>query len=270
MLLARFKTAVVAVLALLIVLFWLPPVVIAPVVLLLMLGAAWEWSALIGFQSIPSRGAYAALIGFGCVLLWPGLLNVPVRPLLAVTACWWLYALVLVLRYPRPASKLLVFVAGIMSLVPAFFALVALSRYPTTGAINGPALLLFVLATIFGTDVGGYFAGRFLGKRKLAPSVSPKKTWAGVGGGLVVAALVGFIGSTVFNLAWFRLVPLCLIIAAISILGDLTVSLFKREAGIKDSGVLFPGHGGILDRIDSIAAASPFFVAGIVMGHGPW
>lgn len=270
MLMARLLTAVVAIVAILLILFVLPAAALQPVILLVVAGAGWEWAGLLSLHNKAAKLAYTALIAAGCVALWPGLFAVPVKALLAVTGLWWLVALVLVLRYPFKAPKALIAVAGPLTLWPAFFALAALGRYPGTGWLSGPALLLFVLATIWGADVGGYFAGRFLGKRKLSPAVSPNKTWAGVFGGLAVAALVGFFGSALFGLAWFRLVPLCLVTAAVSVLGDLTVSLFKREAGVKDSGVLFPGHGGILDRIDSIAAATPLFVAGIVMGHGPW
>ncbi|MFK8052750.1 MAG: phosphatidate cytidylyltransferase [Woeseiaceae bacterium] len=266
----RFKTAVVAVVAVLVLLLAVPQIYVFPVILLVICVAAWEWSVLAGFSALASRLFYVGLIAAGALLYWPGLFELPVRPLLWLTGLWWLSALVMIFLYPLRIPKAVIFVGGFLTLVPAFFALVALLRYPETGAINGPALLLFVLANIFGTDIGGYFAGRFLGKRKLAPAVSPKKTWAGVGGGLIMAVLIGLAGSAVFELAWFRLVPLCLLTGMISIVGDLTVSLFKREAGVKDSGTIFPGHGGILDRLDSIAAAAPLFVAGIMFGHGPW
>ena len=270
MLLARLQTAVVAIVAILLILFILPPWVIAPVILLVIAGAAWEWSTLCRLQTNSSRLAYVAAVAAGCAALWPGVDWIPATVLLSVAGAWWCIALLFVLRYPRPVSQLTTMVAGLLVLLPAFFAMVALARYPETGKITGPALLLFVLITIWASDVGGYFAGRFLGKRKLAPAVSPKKTWAGVDGGLVLSAAIGFAGSAYFGLAWYRLVPLCFVTGAIAVLGDLTVSLFKREAGVKDSGSLFPGHGGILDRIDSIAAATPLFVAGIVIGHGAW
>ncbi|MEM7611700.1 MAG: phosphatidate cytidylyltransferase [Pseudomonadota bacterium] len=270
MLLARFITAVIALAAVLIVLFVLPASVIPPVVLLVVSAAAWEWSALAQLTSIPLRAAYALGIVGLCTWLWLAPPDQYFGPLLGVSAIWWLCAFIAVTRYPARPGRWLAVIGGVLTLVPTFVFLKALAFYPNTGAITGPALLLFVLVSIWGTDVGGYFAGKYLGKRKLSPHVSPNKTWAGVIGGLMVCALVGLVGSALFDLAWFRLVPLCVATGIVSIVGDLTVSLFKREAGLKDSGVLFPGHGGVLDRIDSIAAGTPVFVAGIFLGHGAW
>ncbi|MEN7342054.1 MAG: phosphatidate cytidylyltransferase [Pseudomonadota bacterium] len=270
MLLARVVTAVVAIIAILVVLFVLPPDIGKAVIALVVAAAAWEWSAFLRIESTAIRLAYVVLVVACCALTLPSIALLTPNALLMIAGLWWVTALILVLRYPVRVSKAMTFVAGFTTLVPTFFALLALARYPETGNITGPALLLFVLVVIWGADVGGYFAGRFLGKRKLSPAVSPNKTWAGVVGGLVVSGLVGVIGSVLFELAWFRLVPLCILTAAVSVLGDLTVSMFKREADVKDSGVLFPGHGGVLDRLDSIAAAAPFFVAGIVAGHGAW
>ena len=270
MLLARFQTAVVALALILIVLFALPPAGVVPVIFLVVLGGAWEWTALIRMEHLLARFAYVLMIAAGCIAMWLASPALYTWPVLALAAAWWLIAFVLVVRYPLPVPRWLTFVGGPLTLLPAFLALSALIRYPQTGSISGPTLLLFVLVVIWGADVGAYFAGRAFGRRKLAPQVSPNKTWAGVFGGLAAASAIGFVGSALFGLAWFRLVPLCFATAAVSIVGDLLVSLFKREAGLKDSGVLFPGHGGVLDRIDSISAGTPLFVAGIVMGHGPW
>ncbi len=267
---ARILTAVVALALILLVLFALPPAAVVPVIFAVVLAGAWEWGNLVRLNAIAPRLLYVAMIAAGCLAMWLAEPASYTMPLLAVAGAWWLAAFVLVIMYPLRIPRLLTLIAGPLTLLPAFLALYALVRYPATGNITGPALLLFVLVVIWGADVGAYFAGRTFGRRKLAPSVSPNKTWAGVGGGLAAAALVGFIGSELFSLAWFRIVPLCVATAAISIVGDLVISLFKREAGLKDSGVLFPGHGGVLDRIDSISAGAPLFVAGIVMGHGVW
>lgn len=270
MLRARVITAVCALAAILLVLFVLPRVVVAPVILLVIAGAAWEWSRLAGLQSALARGAYIVLITgltAAASLAWPATVF---GPLLAVAGAWWLFAFVLVVRYPAPTPPATGWIGGPLTLVPAGFALVALTRNDMLSSLDGAGLLLFVLVTIWGADVGAYFAGRALGRHKLAPKVSPNKTWEGVFGGLLLAGLIGLAGAWYTGLAWFRLMPLCVATAAVSIVGDLLVSLFKREAGFKDSGSLFPGHGGILDRIDSIAAGTPLFVAGIYLGHGPW
>ncbi len=128
----------------------------------------------------------------------------------------------------------------------------------------GPVVLLLALLIVWAADVGAYFAGKQFGRVKLAPSISPGKTWEGVLGGLLLVALltVGAAYWTDTNLA--VLLPFCLAVAALSIVGDLTVSMFKRTAGVKDSGKLFPGHGGVLDRVDSVAAAAPLFALGLV------
>jgi phosphatidate cytidylyltransferase len=120
-----------------------------------------------------------------------------------------------------------------------------------------------MLIIVWAADIGAYFSGKRFGRVKLAPSISPGKTWEGVAGGLLAVLLLvvgrGYWAGS--DLA--VLVPFCLAVAMISVVGDLTVSIFKRNAGVKDSGSLFPGHGGLLDRIDSVTAAAPLFALGI-------
>ena len=108
-------------------------------------------------------------------------------------------------------------------------------------------------------DIGAYFVGKGFGRVKLAPAISPGKTWEGVLGGLTAVTVLAAAGSAYFEVAVSVLVPFCLAVAMLSIVGDLTVSMFKRTAGVKDSGALFPGHGGVMDRIDSVSAAAPLF-----------
>ncbi|MES1196791.1 MAG: phosphatidate cytidylyltransferase, partial [Steroidobacter sp.] len=121
-------------------------------------------------------------------------------------------------------------------------------------------LLLIVAAT----DIGAYFTGRAFGKHKLAPRVSPGKTWEGVGGGLLSATVMAMVLSKWLSMPEVSFTMLCVVTAAFSIVGDLTESLFKRHAGLKDSGNILPGHGGVLDRIDSITAAAPVYVYGLM------
>ena len=125
---------------------------------------------------------------------------------------------------------------------------------------------LLALVIVWASDIGAYFSGRRFGKRKLAPQISPGKTWAGTYGAMVAGVLVGVIGGWLLDVRGGQLVALALLAAvtvAISIVGDLIESLMKRHARIKDSGSIFLGHGGLLDRLDSVFAALPVFVAGL-------
>jgi len=124
-------------------------------------------------------------------------------------------------------------------------------------------VLLFALLIVWAADAGAYFAGKVFGRVKLAPSISPGKTWEGVFGGLLIVAALAVAAAYWTDIRLAVLLPFCLAVAVLSIVGDLTVSMFKRTAGLKDSGTLFPGHGGILDRIDSVAAAAPLFALGV-------
>jgi phosphatidate cytidylyltransferase len=141
-------------------------------------------------------------------------------------------------------------------LVPLYLALIALYRI-------APSMLLIALLIVWAADSGAYLAGKFVGRVKLAPSISPGKTWEGVIGGFFGVVLLVLLLSFWIDADLRVFVPFCLAIAGLSIVGDLTVSMFKRSVGLKDSGALFPGHGGVLDRIDSVAAAAPLFALGV-------
>jgi phosphatidate cytidylyltransferase len=141
-------------------------------------------------------------------------------------------------------------------LLPAWVSMVGLLETPA----HGRKLLLLALAVICAADIGAYFAGRRFGRVKLAARVSPGKTWEGVLGGVTCAALVAVAGSQLLGQSPGPAALLGISVAAVSVVGDLTVSMFKRNAGLKDSGNLFPGHGGVLDRVDSVTAATPLFV----------
>ena len=180
---------------------------------------------------------------------------------------WWIAALLLVLTYPRSAavwrdSRLLRIIFGILTIVPFFWGMVALRQYGYEQDHNiGARWLLYVMLLVWGADSGAYMFGKLFGKHKLAPKVSPGKTWEGLIGGLLTSALISWLFG---RYAPLDIIPeillICSVVAALaSVLGDLTESMFKREAGIKDSGHLIPGHGGILDRIDSLTAAVPVF-----------
>jgi phosphatidate cytidylyltransferase len=223
----------------------------------ILLVGAWEWYRLATYQALSGRIAYVALVGLGLA----GVYFYPTHWLLALAAVFWLIAFLLVVWWQRghelqiPAwLKLL---SGLLIVFSAFSALLQLHRYH-----EGATWLLFLLVLIWGADSGAYFGGRRWGQRKLASQVSPGKTWAGaysaVATGIVLS--IGFaIWHNMYGLQLVLWTSLCAIIVAVSILGDLVESLLKRQAQLKDSGHLLPGHGGILDRIDSLLAALPAF-----------
>lgn len=256
MLRQRVVTAVIAVVLILLALFVFPPALTLVLLGVLIVAGGWEWSAFLGAEGA-ARSVFPAVLAAAVAAVWWAVPDfVPLIPVLLVSLAFWLVAAVLVVRYPIHVPHWLVWAGGLATLVPAYLALGTLYL----GEPRGSQILLFVLAVIWSADIGAYFAGRRFGRVKLAPKVSPGKTWEGVFGGLAAAALVSVAGAWWFGIPLMVLVPLSLAATLLSIVGDLTVSLFKRNAGVKDSGHLFPGHGGVLDRVDSLAAASPLFL----------
>ena len=180
-------------------------------------------------------------------------------PVMLGAVVWWFVAFVWILVAPDRVNPLTAALAGVLALVPCWLALVYFATRTTPHA----GWVLFTLALVWAADTGAYFAGRFLGKVPLAPRVSPKKTWEGVIGGLIVSAAVAAVGGSWLGASGFEFISLCVAVAAISVVGDLAESMLKRAAGLKDSGSIFPGHGGVLDRIDSVTAAAPTLALGL-------
>ena len=172
-----------------------------------------------------------------------------------IALLWWAIAFLWILRYPTTVPPAVAALAGLLVLIPSWLALVAILRVPE----HGPAFALLALCIVFAGDIGAFFAGHRFGRVKLAPQVSPGKTWEGLIGGVLLAALTAAAGGAFLGLSPGIMVPVGLGVAALSVVGDLTESMFKRSVGAKDSGHLIPGHGGVLDRIDSITAAMPLF-----------
>ena len=257
MLKVRVLTAVVALGALLVVLFVLPPAITQGVFAALILAGAWEWSGFLRPEKAAVRLVYVGLIAALLAAASVGLANeFAVGIVLKVALAWWLIALFWVFMFPTPIPKLAGWICGALVLIPAYLAIMSLYSLQ-------PALLLFVLIIVWVADIGAYFTGKRFGKVKLAPKISPGKTWEGVFGGLLAVAVLALVRARWLEIEIAVLLPFCLAVAIISIIGDLTVSMFKRNAGVKDSGRLFPGHGGVLDRIDSVTAAAPLFALGI-------
>ncbi len=260
MLRQRVITALVLVAVLLGVMIGLPPRATVILLSLIVLVGAWEWAGFIGGGGIGARIAFTLVIGLGMVAgAYFALEPNTMRSAMLVAVVWWVIAFVWVAVLPERVNAFSAAFAGVLALVPCWMALV----YLCLAAPAGTAWVLFTLALVWAADTGAFFAGRALGKVLLAPRVSPKKTWEGVIGGVALAGLVAWVGAWFFDLEAWSFVMLCIAVAALSIVGDLTESMLKRAAGLKDSGTVFPGHGGMLDRIDSVTAAAPALVFGL-------
>lgn len=242
--------------------------------------AVWEWTQFAYIKNIISRLLLSVIFAcflFGYIYLNSELFSLGsvitanIEKILVVGFVWWIVAFILVLLYPKSAVlwnkfPAIQFVFALLTIIPFFFALLALRFEHYSENIHyGLVLLLYVFLLVWSADTGAYFAGRKFGKHKLAPSVSPGKTWEGVIGGLLLVGIVSSIFIAIvplhhyYNLSLVQFIFYSLVTVLASIIGDLTESMFKRQAGIKDSSQLIPGHGGILDRIDSLTAALPVF-----------
>ncbi|SHO58582.1 phosphatidate cytidylyltransferase [Vibrio quintilis] len=234
----------------------------------------WEWT-----QFIDSKFCFSSLIppviigSLGLYVITPQLsmthdLSLLCALVLWIGSGWWIAASYLAMTYPASGkywseSKLLKHLFGLLTLLPFFWSVVLLrTENMARDSAYGAKLVLFVCLIVWIADSGAYFAGRFLGKHKMAPNVSPNKTIEGLVGGVVAAVVAAFFLSGWFDIHFsgtgtMFVIILCTVI--ISVLGDLVESMFKRASGIKDSSHLIPGHGGVLDRIDSLTAAFPVF-----------
>ncbi|MBR0565233.1 phosphatidate cytidylyltransferase [Azoarcus sp. L1K30] len=267
MLRARIITALVLLFGLLAALFLLPDVLWLCVSTAVCAAAAWEWGGLGRFSSA-QRLVFAACSALVCALagVAAGLAGgegvalaqpLVLVPLYAASAVFWLTCIPLWLRNKWCLSSTAVAMGtGLVVLVPPALALAHLR-------LISPWFLLGIMAMVWVADIAAYFSGRAFGRRKLAPAISPGKTWEGAFGATVGVIVFGYAVLALSGgsgLAWpyylFAL-PLLLGFTAVSIIGDLFESLLKRQAGLKDSGTILPGHGGILDRIDSLTSTLP-------------
>jgi phosphatidate cytidylyltransferase len=255
----RILTGLVLGVAITTAVLFLPTVYAAGVLAVLWIAGAWEWAGLAKLGTA-GRAIYAALfvVTLGVVALQP-VSRSAVDVVLVIALAGWTLAFVGILTFPRPIALAAVVAAGPFALVPAWLILVFLHALPETG----PKLALLALALVWAADVGAYVVGRWVGRVKLAPRVSPGKTWEGVGGGVLLALAVAWVASAWLDLALPPLLAVALVTALVSVVGDLTVSMLKRNVGFKDTGTLLPGHGGVMDRIDGLIAAVPAYAAGL-------
>ena len=271
MLLQRLITALILIPLVIAGVLYLPTTSLAAIFALIVLLAAREWTSLAGLEQFTHKFVFFAAVTAGIAGSYWLIQRVEMAWLLfAASTLWWIVTTIILIRYrpqqPLFGGALTKSLLGVFVLVPAWAALVMIHGYGE----KGPMLLLFSLTLTWVADSGAYFAGRRWGRVKLAPAISPGKTREGVYGALAGSVLWGLL------LAWYApelgplpiLVIFCLLVCVISVIGDLFESLLKRQAGIKDSGNLLPGHGGVLDRIDSMTAVAPVFAFGLLLLGG--
>jgi len=233
----------------------------------MLLGAA-EWARLSGLSTPVARMVFvillAGLVGVLLLLAVRGWSTVHLA-VLGLALLWWLVVFIGLTTYrvglaTRPWGRGLLRVAGFLTLVPAALALVWLHA-------TSPMLVFYLIILVAAADTGAYFVGRRFGRSPLAPEISPGKTREGLLGALFTVIPVAAGGAWSFDFLGMDALVfglLSLVVALVSVAGDLQESVLKREAGAKDSGTLLPGHGGILDRIDSLTAAAPVFLIGLL------
>jgi phosphatidate cytidylyltransferase len=239
---------------------------------------AWEWSSMSGMTRTLSKYAYAVLVVAICLILsimlptdliwYQGQLNSLYTYILSVAAIWWVVSLAMIIAYPNYSSawytsKILRGIFGLLTLIPTWIAVVSLrtSLYEVD-PYYGASLIFYVLGIVWAADIGAFFVGVKFGKHKLRPEVSPGKTLEGLMGGVFASSAIIAFAALHYQVDPSRIwlhIAVGAITVGVSALGDLNESMFKRCAGIKDSGKLLPGHGGVMDRIDSLTAAFPVF-----------
>ncbi len=261
MLRARVITALVLAGGMTVTVLYFPTWAVAGVIGLFCLGGVWEWA---GLTRLHGAARWVYLSAFALLMLglarWGLDRGWTATTIMAVAVCWWgLAALTLRIR-PQRIPLYLVGATGPLALLPAWFLLTHLHA----NAVQGPSLTLSIMLIVWAADVGGHFVGGNWGRVKLAPRVSPAKTWEGLIGGMALATLFAFSAGLLLDLPAGTFVVIGVAAALVSVVGDLTVSMLKRNVSVKDSGWWLPGHGGILDRIDGLVAAAPIFFFGLV------
>jgi len=240
---------------------------------------AWEWGPLMGFAQKRLRVAFALTTVMLISLIWYFFplsslwsssfeLQLDIHYVLWIAVAWWFLSATLTFLYPRASSfwsshRSIRGIFGWLTLVPTWLAFVVLRSHDyANDSYHGAQLIMFLFLMVWSADIGAYFVGKAIGKHKLMPNVSPGKTMEGFIGGVVFACIL--ISVAGYSLEWNQqqlllVIGITVMITTISVLGDLNESMFKRQAGIKDSGSILPGHGGILDRIDSLTATAPIY-----------
>ncbi len=257
----RLMTAMILVPLVLYGIFYLSNETFSVIIAIIMFFGAWEWSAFFGWTQKRSRIIFVGCVAVSLCLI--AQLSAYIVYIFAVI--WWLVALFTIIGYPENrdhwSRKTSIAVIGVITLSICWFCMTDLQSTE-----HGSRLVFFVMCVIWGADTGAYFAGKRWGEKKLAPAVSPGKSIAGLFGGLVTTVLFTLVVLSGLDLATsdkLYYVLLILLTVLFSVVGDLFESMLKRNVNLKDSGQLLPGHGGVLDRVDSLTAAVPIFSAGL-------
>lgn len=260
----RIITAVILAPIFIFLIFFLSPVWFSVFTAVVMLAATWEWTNLIQLRTLAARFGYLFLM---LALLFLSLF-IPLMTLFVLTFAWWVLALILVVNYPSGGHwwRKGHFWRGFMGCVVLVPCWVALNYIRSQD--DGIYILLFLFILIWGADTAAYVVGKRFGRHKLAPLVSPGKSIEGLVGALIGAVVIAFAAQMLAQIPsglWLWGVGLSIVTVMFSVEGDLFESMLKREAGLKDSGKLLPGHGGLLDRIDSLTSAAPIFTLGAII-----
>jgi phosphatidate cytidylyltransferase len=265
----RLITALFLLAAFFVTLFYTSPRIFCLITEVIIAYAAWEWTLLIGLKNLSHRVTYVAVIIAMMQVVY--FMSIPLTvctDILGLAFIFWVLMIPLILMYPRAMfwkrSLVLQFIMGFFVLIPSWFAI----NFVLDADINGRYLLLYMFALVWTADISAYFFGSVWGIKTLVPRVSPQKTRAGVYGGVLTAVLATMLPLAYFHVPariWPYALTLSLFTVIFSVVGDLLESMLKRSEGLKDSGNLLPGHGGLLDRIDSLTAAAPVFTFGAII-----
>lgn len=267
MLRQRMITGVLLALAVLLGVLLLPAKWFAVVAMVVLVSiAGWEWANVTKLSDGMKRNGFIILLlALAVMCYWYPMLR---WPLIIVGVLWWAYVLFLLFNYQQDnkfkQKNSLLTVSAFLVLLPAWLSLLELhSRLPL--------LVLYLVFLVAIADSAAYFTGKAMGLTPLAPELSPGKTTQGLKGGLFGAGVWALLAAWFFGLDFgntISFILLSLLVAGISVVGDLYESMLKREAGLKDSGNILPGHGGVLDRVDGLVAALPVFTLGLLIVGG--
>lgn len=286
MLLQRIITALILVPLVVLAVFQLHSEYFSLLIGLITLLAAWEWANLIGINSLLKRGLFLVALILPMlwlhfwtqfleltaqVLDWPDVRDYSgaLEWLVIAPVLFWILAMILIRNMPAGVLKLEMRIRY-KALIGWLVLLATWMFLSRLRAFYGSELTLYFLILIWAADITAYFAGKKFGKTKLSPEISPGKTVQGMYGALIAGGVCAVVLSLIYGFPWMvasDFVLLSILTVLISVYGDLFFSVVKRQRGVKDTGSILPGHGGILDRIDSLIAAIPFFYAGIYLIH---